>query len=46
MLQLWRPDGYDIEEDKEELIKVEDISINVSDRSIDGDVARVSFVCI
>ena len=38
--------GSDSEEDKEELKKVEDMSINVSESILDEDVAEVSFVII
>ena len=46
MLQYLCAYGYSEEKDKEELIKVEAMSINISDRSGDGDVARVSFMSI
>ena len=41
-----RSHRFDNEEDEEELIAVEAMSINVSDSSDDGDVARVVFMCI
>ena len=46
MLQFSRVDGYDSEEDKEELIKVEATPINVSDRSGNEDFSRVDFMVI
>ena len=46
VLQFSRVDGYDSEEDKEELIKVEAVSINVSDSSSDKDVSRIDFIII
>ena len=46
MLQFLCADVFDDEEDEEVLIEVEDMSINVSDRSGDGSSVRVSFMCI
>ena len=46
MLQFLCADGSDSEEDKEELIEVEAVSINVSDSSSDKDVSRVDFKII
>ena len=43
MIQFQCVDCYEIEEYKEERIKVEDISINFSYSSGDGDVVRVPF---
>ena len=43
MIQFQCVDCSEIEEYKEELIKVEDISINFSYSSGDGDVVRVPF---
>ena len=42
--QFWFAYGFDDEEDKEELIKVETMSIQVSNRNTDGYVARGDFV--
>ena len=46
MNQFWFADGSRDEEDKEELIKVEYMSIDVSNRSGYGDFAKVDFVHI
>ena len=46
MLQLWYADGSESEEDKEELIKVEAISINVSGSSGNEDDSRTALVII
>ena len=44
--QFWYAYGTEIEEDKEELTEVEDMSINVSDRSGDEDASRVACIII
>ena len=44
MIQFWCVDGSDVEEDEEDFIGVEAISIEVSDISGNGYVARVDFV--
>ena len=46
MVQFWCSDGYDDEKDKEYFIKVESVSINISDRVDGGYVERVTFVYI
>ena len=46
MLQFLCADGSDSEEDKEELIEFESISINVSVISGDEDTSRVSLIII
>ena len=46
MLQFLCVDGSDSEEYKEEWIKVEAMSINVSDSSDDVYVSRVAFMII
>ena len=46
MLQFWCADGSDSEEDKEELIEFEAMSINVSDSSGYKNFSRVAFVII
>ena len=46
MIQFLCADDSGDEEEKEELIKVESMSINVYDRSGDGDITRVDFMNI
>ena len=46
MLQFRFTDSFDNEEYGEEFINVESMSINVTGRIGDGDLKRVSFVCI
>ena len=46
MLQFICSDGSDIEEDKYELIDVENMCINLFDRICDEDVERVAFIII
>ena len=46
MLQFWCADGSDSEEDKEELVEVEAMSINVYESSGDKDVSRVYLMII
>ena len=45
-IQFWFADGSESEEDKEELIKVEAISINVSGSSGNEDDSRTALVII
>ena len=46
MLQFWCEDGSYSEEDKEELVKVEAMSISVYDSSVDADVSRVYLMVV
>ena len=46
MLQFWCAGGSDSEKDKEELIEVEAMTINVSDSSGDEEFWRVALMTI
>ena len=46
MIQFQSADGSGSEEDKQELIKVEAMSINISDSSGNEDVSRVDILII
>ena len=46
MLPFWYAHASEDKQDKEELVKMEDMSICVSDISADGYFTRVSFVNI
>ena len=46
MLQFWCADGSDSDENKEYLIEVEAMSINIFDISGDEDIARIAFMVI
>ena len=46
MLEFWCTDGSDGEEENQEFIEFEAVSINVYDRGVDGYFAMVTFVHI
>ena len=46
IFQFWCANGFDSEKDKEELIKVESNSINVSERNGDEDIAGVYYIIL